>query len=80
MIELSVHQLMVLRSLLKGGWPATPLVGGYLLTRNGLDEAGWNQLLENGLVGLLKEGKEERWVLTKLGRSEYKKQSQGRYF
>lgn len=71
---LSTAQLRVLRSLLKRGWPED--LFDYLLTRNDLPPAGWEQLVSAFLV----DRRAGRWVLTEEGRREYRRQSHGRFF
>ena len=69
----STAQLCVLRSL-KKGWSGELL--DYLLSRNG---AAWEEWLALRGAGLI-EMQDGRWVLTKLGRRTYNRESVGRMF
>jgi len=73
-VALSIHQLMVMRSLLAQGWPSSMV--DILLRRCALEEEGWQELLALGWL----EEKEGRWFLTKAGKRGYKRESKGRYF
>lgn len=71
---LDIHQLMVLRSLLKVGSPVD--LASIFLSRCGCSEAGWAALTEAGLV----EQKKGRWLLTEEGKKQYRKQKVGKWF
>lgn len=70
----NIHQLMMLRSLLRNGWPCELLE--YLPRRCGASQADWDVLVEAGLV----EQAAGRWQLTKEGKRAYRRGSVGKYF
>lgn len=71
---LSIHQLMMLRSLLAKGWEASLI--DYVPRRCGAKEGEWEALVDAGLV----EEKDNWFRLTKLGKQEYRRQKVGKWF
>ncbi len=71
---MNVHQLMMLRSLEKKGWPCS--LGEYLLSRCGASREDWNALLKAELV----EARNGQYRLTREGLLAYKREKVGRYF
>lgn len=77
-MELTLHQLMAMRSLIHQGWPNSLL--SHLLTRCGLEEEGWQALVHHNFVFCPPENDSKIWLLTSEGRREYRKQKKGKYF
>lgn len=78
MLSLSTAQLCMLRSMQKNGW-AEDIIE-YVWTRSGGTKDDWTELINAGLVAKGKYKEKGRYILTKLGFKEYKRQKQGKMF
>lgn len=77
----TIHDLCFLRSMMKMG--ICPTLMSYMLERSGVTQENLDNLKKEKLVYLCKKkayGKSGRWFVTDIGKKEYKKQSQGKYF
>lgn len=73
--DLSIHQLMAMRSLFNMGWPNDLL--DKLLQRCGTSQDEWKHLVDTQLVFL---DPEHRWRVTETGLRLYNLESRGKYF
>lgn len=76
--DLSIHQLMVLRTLISSGWP--PELLDKLLSRCGCSEEEWQQMVDLNYVALWQNTSGPRYGQTSRGETEYKRQSKGKWF
>lgn len=74
-MDLTVHQLMAMRSLLPHGWPSS--MADILLRRCGLGQPDWDMLVDHRLVLL---DKEDRYQMSKSGKRLYQKLKKSKYF
>jgi hypothetical protein len=79
-LTLTNVQLIILRSLVKNGWPAD-LIDPWVWSRNGGEREDWQALVDAGLVEPDGGGRGwERFRLTAEGKREYQKQRIGKWF
>lgn len=73
-LDMSIYQMMMLRSLLTAGCPEELLL--IFRTRCDLPEQGWDQLVSAGFVTLSKK----RWSASAAGKRAYNVQKRYKWF